>query len=197
MNLTSTYVSPSVEKMLGFTPAERMAQTIDQQLTPPSQQLIFEALMAELEREKDKDADPNRSMTLELEYYHKDGSIRHHEVYVRGIRDKEGNLTGFYGSHHDITERKQTAEALRQATDRLKLAARAGGVGIWDYDVVHNILTWDDEMFRLYGITKDKFSGAYEAWQAGLHPEDRLRGDEEIQQALRGEKDFDTEFRVV
>ena len=53
-------------------------------------------------------------------------------------------------------------------------------------------------LFRsLYGITRDQFGGAYEAWQAGLHPEDKQRGDEEIQLALRGEKDFDTEFRVL
>ena len=94
-------------------------------------------------------------------------------------------------------ELRENMESLRQATDRLKLAARAGGVGIWDYDVINNRLVWDDQMFRLYGITQDQFGGAYEAWQAGLHPEDRLRGDEEIRIALQGEKDFDTGFRVV
>jgi PAS domain S-box-containing protein len=52
-------------------------------------------------------------------------------------------------------------------------------------------------MYRLYGITKDQFGGAYEAWQGGLHPEDRQRGDAEIQLALKGERDFDAEFRVL
>ena len=94
-------------------------------------------------------------------------------------------------------EYKQIEEALRQTTDRLSLAVRTGGVGIWDYDVASNRLIWDDQMFRLYGITREQFSGAYDAWQAGVHPEDRRRGDEEIQLALRGEKDFNTEFRVA
>jgi len=94
-------------------------------------------------------------------------------------------------------EYKQIEEMLRQTTDRLSLAARAGGVGIWDYDVASNRLIWDDQMFCLYGITREQFGGAYEAWQAGVHPEDRQRGDEEIQFALRGEKDFNTEFRVA
>jgi PAS domain S-box-containing protein len=92
---------------------------------------------------------------------------------------------------------RQTQEALRQTTARLALAVRAGGVGIWDYDVVNNRLMWDDQMFRLYGITPDQFGGAYEAWQAGLHPDDRQRGDDEIQLALQGKKDFDIEFRVL
>jgi PAS domain S-box-containing protein len=112
-------------------------------------------------------------------------------------RGPDGTLIGLLGISRDITEHKQAEEMLRQTTDRLTLAARAGGVGIWDYDVVNNELVWDDQMFRLYGITQDQFGGAYEAWQAGLHPEDRLIGDEEIQRALRDEKDFNTEFRVV
>ena len=92
---------------------------------------------------------------------------------------------------------QKSEDSLRQVTERLSIAARAGGVGIWDYDVIHNRLVWDDQMFHLYGITRDQFCGAYEAWQAGLHPEDRQRGDEEIQQALQGKKDFDIEFRVL
>jgi PAS domain S-box-containing protein len=92
---------------------------------------------------------------------------------------------------------QKSEESLRQVTERLSLAARAGGVGIWDYDVVNNQLVWDEQMFRLYGITKEQFGGAYEAWQAGLHPEDRQRGDEEIKLALLGKKEFDIDFRVL
>ncbi len=101
------------------------------------------------------------------------------------------------GVSRDVTERKRAEEALRELTDRLTLATRVGGVGIWDYDVVNNILTWDDQMFALYGITREQFGGAYEAWQTGVNPDDQQRGDEEIQMAIRGEKEFDTEFRVL
>ncbi len=94
-------------------------------------------------------------------------------------------------------ERKHAEEELKQLSARLTLAAHAGGVGVWDFDIVNNILVWDDQMFALYGIKKADFSGAYDAWQAGLHPDDKVKGDDEIQMAIRGEKDFDTEFRVV
>jgi PAS domain S-box-containing protein len=124
-----------------------------------------------------------------------DGSLRVVEISASSIQF--GGRIVLNLIIHDITQRKRAEEMLRQAADRLTLAARAGGVGIWDYDVVNNKLVWDDQMFRLYGITQDQFGGAYEAWQAGLHPEDRLIGDEEIQRALRDEKNFDTEFRVI
>ena len=112
-------------------------------------------------------------------------------------RGPDGTLIGVLGISRDITGRKRSEDALLQLTDRLSLATQAGGVGTWDYDVVNNILTWDDQMFALYGITKDQFSGAHRAWQAGIHPEDRQRQDTEVQMALSGEKEFDTEFRVL
>jgi PAS domain S-box-containing protein len=96
----------------------------------------------------------------------------------------------------DNPERQRSAEAFGLVSERLALAVRAGGVGIWDYDVLNDRLVWDDQMFRLYGIRREQFSGAYEAWQRGLHPDDRQRGDAEIQQALQGKKDFDVQFRV-
>ncbi|MEI8334321.1 MAG: PAS domain-containing protein, partial [Chloroflexota bacterium] len=58
-------------------------------------------------------------------------------------------------------------------------------------------LVWDDQMFRLYGISREQFTGAYDAWKAGVHPDDRERCDAEVAAALRGEREFETEFRVV
>jgi len=138
------------------------------------------------------------------ESFSMDYRLRRHDGEFRWIQDEgtprhdsRGKFLGYIGHCLDITERKQAAAALQASSDRLTLATRAAGLGIWEYDVANNRLTWDDQMYRLYGITAVEFSGAYEAWQQGVHPEDRQRGDEEIQQALRGEKDFETEFRVL
>ena len=125
-----------------------------------------------------------------------DGTIRALYGNAMPQREADGSVL-WHGFITDITERNQTEAQLRQMTERQVLAARAGGVGIWDYDIVNNRLVWDEQMFRLYGITPNQFGGAYDAWKAGLHPEDRQRCDEEIHLALCGQKDFDTEFRVL
>jgi PAS domain S-box-containing protein len=96
----------------------------------------------------------------------------------------------------DITERKQAEEALVLATERLQLAARAAEIGVWDWDIQKNELVWDGQMFTLYGVKKEDFGGAYEAWLSGVHPADRARCDEAIQQALKNEKPYDIEFQV-
>ena len=97
----------------------------------------------------------------------------------------------------DITERRRIDEALRQSQESLTLATEAARIGIWDWDVVANKLVWDDRMYELYGIREQDFSGAYDAWQAGLHPEDLARGDAAIAAAIDGVKDFNIEFRVL
>lgn len=97
----------------------------------------------------------------------------------------------------DITARRQIDEALRQSRERLAVATESARIGIWDWDVTANKLVWDDRMYELYGIREQDFSGAYDAWQAGLHPDDLARGDAAIAAAIDRVKDFNIEFRVV
>lgn len=95
------------------------------------------------------------------------------------------------------TARLQAEAKIRESEERLKHAASAAQIGVWDWDVTRNELRWDDSMYQLYGIQREDFSGVYDAWVRCLHPDDAQKMDEEIQAALRGEKEFAPEFRVV
>lgn len=92
---------------------------------------------------------------------------------------------------------KLEKDNLASVSTRLELATKSAKIGVWEWDVVNNVITWDDRMYALYGIKKEEFGGAYEAWQKGLHPDDKKPGDVAIQAALKGEKDFSPQFRVV
>jgi PAS domain S-box-containing protein len=138
-------------------------------------------------------------------YYNFDCRMRHRLGHWVWVQDRgqvktwtdDGKPLMMFGTHMDITTQKETEEALKHVSERFILATRAGGVGIWDYDVANNVLTWDEQMYRLYGITPDEFVDAFGAWQAGVHPDDRSRVSDEILKAIKGEKEFDTEFRVL
>jgi PAS domain S-box-containing protein len=97
----------------------------------------------------------------------------------------------------DITERERNAVALQESRDRLILATKSADIGIWDWDVLTNHLVWDARMYELYGMRAGDFSGAYSAWQAGLHPDDLAGCDAAIAAGLDGSKEFNIEFRVV
>jgi PAS domain S-box-containing protein len=133
--------------------------------------------------------------TLELAGRRKSGQEFPLELSMSGWKTGEG--TFYTEIIRDITERNRAAEKVAQLAERLELATSAAQIGVWDWNILKNELVWDDRMFDLYGVKKEDFSGAYEAWLSGVHPEDRARCDEAIQQALRNKKPYDIEFRIL
>ena len=93
-------------------------------------------------------------------------------------------------------ELKESEGRLRESEDRLRLAVDAAGLGIWDWDVEQDRLVWDDSMYRLYGVLKDEFSGALDAWSRCLLPDDVARATGDVEAALRGDREYISDFRV-
>jgi PAS domain S-box-containing protein len=86
---------------------------------------------------------------------------------------------------------------LRTLSERLELATRAGNIGVWDWDITGDVLIWDETMYALYGTSKDDSRGAYEIWMKGVHPDDREMLKQQVQTALQGVGNLETEFRIV
>lgn len=127
-------------------------------------------------------------------------TVNGREVWVRAKGEGEfidGNCVRLFGTFQDIDEKKKSELKYQEVSERMAIATQAAEVGVWEYNVVDNTLVWDDNMYRLYGIRKENFSGVYEAWESAVHPEDQEEGKKAIQMAISGEKQFDTEFRVV
>jgi PAS domain S-box-containing protein len=183
-------VNQAMATMLGYSVEELAGKPFNDVTHPDDKTIGSRAITAQA-------GGRARSVRLEKRYITRSGAAVWADVNTAVVLDVSGKPRYCVSTIVDISERKRAETELLQTSDRLSLAARAGGVGIWDYDVVANRLVWDDQMFRLYGIPQPQFGGAYETWQAGLHPDDRERGDREFQLALRGDREFDTEFRVV
>jgi len=125
----------------------------------------------------------------------KDGSEFPVSIALNTVDGPDGRMV--ISIIRDITEAHRNATALNEANQRLRIAADAGQIGIWDYDVVDNVLIWDDRMYQIYGVDRDRFSGAYEAWAQCVHPDDLADAAGALQAAIRGEAPFDTRFRIV
>jgi len=113
------------------------------------------------------------------------------------VFNEEGEIDRIVISFVDITERRMGEEALRESEARKALATRSVGIGIWDWDVVTNRIQWDQQMFRLYGVTAIPDKVTYEYWHDRVHPDDVEAAAALVEATLRGEIDFDVEFRIV
>ncbi|MGA2640361.1 MAG: PAS domain S-box protein [Spirochaetia bacterium] len=113
LDLRTTYVSPSVQKLIGFTVQETLERSLDQILTPESLQKAYTAFAEQIELEKTGQQDPSRTVLLELEVYCKAGSTLWVELVVSSLRDNNLKPTGLLTVTRDITKRRQ-AEAARQ-----------------------------------------------------------------------------------
>jgi len=133
----------------------------------------------------------------ELKNRAKDGAYFWVDTTIVPIVGANGKPEHYLAIRNGITQHKRTEAALADTASRLRLATAAAHVGIWEWDIARNTLEWDAIMYQLYGITPNTFSGAYAAWEAGLHPDDREGAVAALQGAVRGERDFDSEFRVV
>ena len=96
----------------------------------------------------------------------------------------------------DITERKRVEQELHEGRERLDFVLRSADVGLWDWDVVHDVATWDETTARLFGLPPDVLTGPWSSFDAGVHPEDLLHLEEVLGDALRTGRAYDHEYRV-
>ena len=101
-------------------------------------------------------------------------------------RDRKGNIIGLFGISKDITDRKQTAEALRKSGERYALATSAAKVGVWDWNIKTGDFYLDPNIKAILGYTDDEIPNDIEIWVKYVHPEDSKAVMEAAQACLDG-----------
>lgn len=81
--------------------------------------------------------------------------------------------------------------------ERLELAQKAGKTGTFEWNVQTNTVSWTAEVEALYGLAPGSFDGHYDDWIQTLHPDDRVRIEQELQQAIEQKHGLETEFRIL
>lgn len=160
LDLRTTYVSPSITRMLGFTPEERMAQDPRDQLTPESFDYCTRLLAEELERDGREGVNPDRMINLEAEYYHKDGRTLWFESVASGIRDADGRIIGLHGVSRDMSEHKKAEEQLQASEKKFSAAFHASPAPMVITDIDRGkIIDVNEACVKWSGYTRDEAIG--------------------------------------
>ncbi|MDD5472431.1 MAG: PAS domain S-box protein, partial [Sideroxydans sp.] len=159
--------SEELYKMYGFDPA----------LPPPlyteSMKLFTPESWEKLSASITRAAEANIPYEIELEMVPKAGGRGWMLARGEPILGESGAVVEIRGVVMDITERKRAEEKLRRSEHGLAEAQRIAHLGNWELDLVSSVLTWSDEIYRIFEIDPQRFGASYEAFLNAIHPDDR------------------------
>lgn len=128
----------------------------------------------------------------EWTFRRRDGSTFPAEVSARVFSG-----TRYLAIIRDLSARRQAEEERREAAVRLQLAASAGKVGLWDWDIARHRVFYSTEWKSLIGYADAEIANEYSEWESRVHPGDLPQCTAAIDAFLkRPQDDFHVEFRL-
>lgn len=119
------------------------------------------------------------------------------DVRLEPRRNPHGEVTGCIGVAVDVTEQANLEQESLLTRRRFEEAQAVAHIGIFEWEVSRDLMTWSDEMHRIYGVNRDAFAGTYEAFLACVHPADRSLVAAFLAEALRTTRPFEGRHRIV
>ncbi|MBM2815638.1 MAG: Histidine kinase [Ignavibacteria bacterium] len=133
-----------------------------------------------------------------------DGYVRWIEHCCNPVYDTNGYFIGTRGSNRDITERKNSEEALIAAKHRaeeseklLKEAQSLAQLGYWSWDIPTNTINWSEEVYKINGLNPDEDIPKFEDMILRYVPESRNRMLSAVDKALEDGKPFELELELI
>ena len=136
--------------------------------------------------------------SLEKRYYRRDGSIIQINLTVSVMRKADGSPDYFISIVEDISARKRAEEKLREREERLLLASRAAGLGIFEWDMQTDRAVWENErMYEIFGHTRDDGTlSKVQLLERYVHPDDAAALEQTLTGGMTSGRSFYTVYRI-
>ena len=191
-NAAFTYLSPQFPTLFGLEVNEWIGKTFTDLVHPDDLDRLISAYLQSVRSQQ-------KASNIEFRHLHQNGDYIWVSINTTPIINSEGIVIGGQGILTDISDRKLAERELQSLSNRLELALRSAEIGCWEWDIVNNIKVWDARMYEIYGLLEQDINSInyYERWTNILHPDDLLPTTNLLQQAILGQAEYDTEFRVL
>jgi PAS domain S-box-containing protein len=184
-----TFVSPSVTRVLGYTPEDYYADVgFPSTLTHPGDPFTAATFEA-----------GSRPSAVEVHRLrHKDG----HWVWVETRRtlhdDEHGELIGYEAISRDVTERVEHAQAVELSQTRLRMALEAARISFWEVDLQTQRMWRTGGASWLVGVaTNDDLGETLDDVLQFVHADDRERIKQNLLRATRVGSEIEHAFRII
>lgn len=135
---TFSYVSPSIENILGYTPEEFVGLVPKDIFTPKSLQMATQLIRDELKKENTGTTKPVHPKTIEVKQYCKNGRSVWLEITAKFIRDNDGRPVSILGVSRDITDRKVAEAEKNHLEAKLQQSQKMEAVGTLAGGIAHD-----------------------------------------------------------
>lgn len=190
------YLSPSIAKLLGYTPEETLSRGLEGIFSAESYHRLTDQVAACL-MAVEAGAKGPFVKTLQVEQLHKNGTWVPTEVVTTFLPNEGGQIGQLLGVARDIRERLLAEDKLRQSQRDLHQAQAVGHIGSWISELDETgRLEWSAECCRIFGVPPATFSGRLTQFIELVHPEDRDSVRAASQAAQSGRTPYHLEHRI-
>lgn len=158
------YINQALTTITGYTQDEVIGQTPRLFQGPKTDRLALDQIRQALVQ--------NRPISVELINYTKAGQEFWVALSISPVLDETGQTTHFVAIQRDITERKRFEEALKINQEQYRLATRAGGVGVWDWNLQTGEFYLDPTIKAILGYEDEEIPNDIAVWANYIHPAD-------------------------
>jgi hypothetical protein len=106
-------------------------------------------------------------------------------------------LVDEHGIRRGWMHRVSEYSAERKLLDQLAEAQAIAKIGSWEWDVDLDLVSWSDELYRIYRIDRGELQPTYEGFLEKIHPDDRQYVAETVGAAFTSSDSFEWDARVV
>jgi PAS domain S-box-containing protein len=182
------YVSPSVEKVTGFTQKETLEKGLKELV--PEETFNFIGGMMGAFFAKLKKGETAKASIFEIEILCKDNSTLWMELSINPVFDSERNFRYFSGVMHNITDRKK-------AEERFDAAVKSSSDLIYEWNMQTDELEWFGDIEKTLGYEYGEINRSIDGWSEIVHPDDLPVVTDIIDNYRKEGDDFEAEYRVL
>jgi PAS domain S-box-containing protein len=128
-------------------------------------------------------------------------TVQHNAYDERDLRLAErigAQIAGAMANAQLFGNLNKTEKSLRRSESRLREAQRVARLGNWTWRIKESEMEWSEEMYRIFGMDKNRFTGDLgRASIQAIHPDDRAAVERSYLSIIRNEKRIPVEYRVI